>query len=79
MGDGAATMARERVEHGGSNGECDPLGSVWRREQRARDGMRAVAARRPVPPLWHDVIGPMAEYGHHAASAHYTQSSMTYG
>ena len=78
MGGGAATMTHELVEHGGDNGERGRLGSAWRRKQRARDGMGAAAAHRPVPLLWHGVAGPTAVYRHHAEGARYMQSAMTY-
>ena len=70
--------ARERVEHGGGNGERGHLGSAWRREQRARDGIRAAAAHHPVPPLWHSVTGPMVAYKRHVEGTHCTWLAMTH-
>ena len=70
-------MVHEWVEHGGGNGERGRLGSAWRREQRARDGMGAAATCRLVPPLWHGVTGPMVVYECHMEGACYTRSAMT--
>ena len=65
------------AEHSGGNGERDASVVGTRREQRARCEMGAAAARRWVHLLRHDVVGPTAAYGRHAASARCARSAMT--
>ena len=70
-------MTREQVKHGGGNGGRGCLGTAWRREQRARDEMKAAATRRTVHLLRHGIMGPTAAYGRHTTGARCARLAMT--